>query len=145
MTCSVWPRMNVNVGAAPAEEGSWRQSVQFMLDTSVCVLLQPDTTAGVEWEIGEISRRGIINQTIFLMLPLCVDKSARASWRTLSDLLHGTVGDLPDYRPEGAFVFLQSPGDGFGQLPFSALFSGELSRLLVAKCTGKRPAIPPEE
>jgi hypothetical protein len=133
-------RMNVNAGSLPVEEDQWQENVQFMLDVSVCVLLQPDTTAGVEWEIGEISRRGMIDRTIFIMLPLSVDGSAAACWGSLKKLLQDSKGNLPDYRPEGAFVFLQAPGGPFGELPFSAMFSGELSRLLVTKCAGIRPA-----
>jgi hypothetical protein len=59
-------------------------------------------------------------------------------WRNLKALLHGPVADLPDYRPVGAFVFLRAPDGQFDELPFSAMFSGELSRLLVAKCAGSR-------
>jgi hypothetical protein len=133
-------RMNVTTGPSPVGEDHWKESVQFMLDMSVCVLLQPDTTAGVEWEISEISRRGMIDRTIFIMLPLSVDGSAADRWRNLKALLHGSVADLPDYRPAGAFVFPRGPDGQFGELPFSAMFSGELSRLLVAKCAGSRPA-----
>jgi hypothetical protein len=134
-------RMHVQTGSSPVEEDHWKESVQFMLDTSVCVLLQPDTTAGVEWEISEISRRGMIDRTIFIMLPLSVDGSAADHWRNLKALLHGLVADLPDYRPAGAFVFVRAADGQFGELPFSAMFSGELSRLLVAKCAGSRPAV----
>jgi IstB-like ATP binding protein len=127
-------RMNINPGSSPVEEGYWKESVHFMLDNSIVVLLQPDTTAGVEWEISEISRRGMIDRTIFIMLPLSVDASAADRWRNFKVLSHGPLADLPDYRPAGAFVFLQAPDGQFGELPFSAIFTGELSRLLEVKC-----------
>jgi hypothetical protein len=69
-------RINIHIGSSPVEEDHWKEAVQDLLDVSVCVLLQPDTTAGVDWEISEISRRGMIDRTIFIMLPLSVDGSA---------------------------------------------------------------------
>jgi hypothetical protein len=136
-------RMNVNYAPSPAEEHSWKEVVQLTLDLAICILILPDTTAGVEWEIEEISRRGMIDRTILVMLPLSVDSSAASRWRSAKAVLEKPIGGLPDYQPEGAFVFFQSPAGKFGKLPFSALYDGQLAQLLLGKCVDRSPAANP--
>jgi hypothetical protein len=134
-------RINVSHGSAPVTEDSWKEHVQRVLDMSTYVLLQPDTTAGVEWEIGEISRRGMMDRTIIIMLPYSVDESAALRWGSLKQLDHQTTKVLPHYRPDGGLVFFQSQNHAFGVLPFSAVFGGELSQFLLTKSGGDRPVV----
>jgi hypothetical protein len=86
----------------------------------------------------------MINRTVFIMLPCSVDGSAAVRWRSLKQPLQQAIGDLPDYRPEGAFVFLEPSGE-IGELPFSAMLHGELPQFLLTRCTGDRLAVSPEE
>ena len=133
-------RMTVNYAPSGGEEHSWKEIVQRTLDLAVWIVILPDTTAGVEWEIEEISKRGMIDRTAFVMLPLSVDASAASRWQSAKEILKAPAGALPDYQPEGAFVFFEFPSSSFRELPFSAMYDGRLAKLLLSQGAEHPPA-----
>lgn len=124
------------------DEDSWKENVQTLLDLSELILLLADNTAGVAWEIEEISRRRMLPRTAIIMLPLSVDASAGFRWRSVQRVLVEAVGGLPNYRNDGAFVFFSSTRGAYGELPFSSLFDGGLVRRLQATWASLSESVP---
>jgi hypothetical protein len=110
----------------------WKKDVVTLLSMARFVLLLPDSSPGLQWELEEIIRRDMINQTTFVMVPETVDPSARQQWDELLSALPKTLPDCPSYQPTGAFVFLPRDCHGYETLPFSDVYSGDLARQLKA-------------
>jgi hypothetical protein len=110
----------------------WKEDLTRCLGTSHCILLLPDGTPSIRWEIEEICRCGVIHLTTLIMLPESVDRAAGHCWREVIDLLSKAVLELPAYQPAGAFVSLNHDG-GFEELPFAALFTGQLATFLRSR------------
>jgi hypothetical protein len=112
----------------------WKENVTKFLGTAHCVLLLPDSTPSIRWEIEEICRRGMIHFTTFIMLPQSVDQSAGQHWQQVTDLLSDAPLESAAYQPTGAFVSLNRKG-GLEELPFAALFTGQLATFLRSRVT----------
>ena len=123
------------MGRMSMEGGHWHMAFSRYLDIHgkerpLCILILPDRTEGLSWEVGEISRRQLLGQTAFVMLPSDLDDKAEQIWTAFRTSACSFIPTLPTYSRSGGFVTPTHDLSGCVTHPFNGLWSGHVSEVL---------------
>lgn len=83
---------------------NWKEYCKLMILTNDALLILVWPTDGTIWEI-EYCLHEYPSKTILIMLPMSVVHNAEEKWNKSKDLLSTKYCSLPEYDPQGAFVF----------------------------------------
>lgn len=106
-------------------EAGWQLLVSSLMDISGAIIVLPDDSDGVSWEIGQIAERDLLGKCIFVLLPSDLEWSDQGN----------RLGFARAFRIENAALdrdggfFVGDPRNGL-LLPWKAQWDGNLSRIL---------------
>ena len=103
----------------------WQVLVSSLMNISGAIIVLPDDSEGVSWEIGQIAERDLFAKCIFVLLPLDLDWSDQGNSRGFAKAFQIGKEAL---RKDGGF-FVGHPRDN-RLLPWTALWDGKLTKQL---------------
>lgn len=109
----------------------WQEIVRDLLKRSdLFVCLIPSGSAGVQWEVSELRRAGLLDKTMWIMPPADAVPSGEHEWNSATFGLAPMRIALPRFREAGGFFFLDCEGVVRHEEPFSALWEGRIAEVV---------------
>jgi len=120
----------------------WREALKIRLNDVPYpprfILVLPDVTTGLTWEINQLIDQGHLSKTVIVMIPEAFDQTASSSWDVLAGVFRERGLSIEKYSTAGGFVALDASGQTRKRCPFESLFSGELARELYKQAAASR-------
>jgi len=116
-----------------SNEETWKTFFDGGVANSAWVLVLPDDTGSVSWEMQQLAARDRLGQVVLIMVPQALDGRARAAWAHVADVLTAQGHSLPAYDEAGAFVMLAADGRVARRFAFKALMDGSLGQGLLER------------
>lgn len=116
-------------------DAGWKTIVKTLLGMSDIVLVLPDVSSGLAWELQQLKHDMRMSNCIFVLLPEEYEWSDGGNRKAFSQLLGMAAGHL---RAEGGFVLGDPADPDTPVLPWSSLWDGSLTATLARRAA--RPA-----
>ena len=111
----------------PGNTGEWKQMFEFELVRCAFIMLVPEESTGLNWELEQILSRGLSHRLVLIMLPAAIDVKFAGAWSSIARLFEAHGLALPDYAAEGGFAARSADGTFNRFLEFAGLFDGRLT------------------
>lgn len=103
----------------------WKMIAAAMMELAAAIIVLPDASDGVAWEIETIRSRGYLDKCVFVQLPQDHDWADGGNWQALS---HHFPSLFPAALAPGGQFILGDPGNADRlTLPWAALNDGRLT------------------
>jgi tetratricopeptide (TPR) repeat protein len=104
----------------------WQSMVLSEFDTAEVIMMIPQDSPGVRWEINTLLERKLLARTLFVMPPECHDFDVQALWEKAGSLMSDLGLILPQWQANGLFFQLSEEGSVKRTLPFQTLWDNTL-------------------
>jgi hypothetical protein len=108
------------------DEDSWKKLVEAMIGVADVVVLVPNASEGIAWEIDLLIRQQLLPKTVFVMPPGATDLNVPDLWIETATMMADRGIRLPDYDPNGLFFQLGPDGQVTYRWPFETVWMGTL-------------------
>jgi hypothetical protein len=108
----------------------WKTVFETVSTFASIILVLPDSSDALTWEIGQLIDRGCLGRIVLLMVPAGLDTKASASWEQVQAVFRNKGLGLCHYRSCGGFILLSDEGEVREEFEFSSLMDGVLGERL---------------
>lgn len=116
-------------------EEHWKEIVSGLVKFSEFIFIVPSESEGVQWEVQHIKKQKMLDKLVAIMPPKESYSKVKDMWRQAKKACFSSEVHLPDFRPEGAFVFFNKDGLVHQELPLDSLWNGNLSEKCLSLIT----------
>jgi hypothetical protein len=109
---------------------AWKDHFNMLCETAAVILVLPDYSDALTWELNQLIDRGYLGRVVLLMTPRSLDPKATDAWVHVAKVFRQRGKDLVPYREDGAFVALSNNGTTSEVHEFSTLLDGSLAATL---------------
>ena len=121
----------------PPTIDQWKQWFELWLKRCDFIMLVPEDSIGLNWEVEQLLSRKLTDRLVLIMLPATIDAQIAAAWSAITRLFKTHGHTLPDYAVEGGFVVRSAEGTFKTILDFESIFDGRLTHEMERRF-GKR-------
>lgn len=107
---------------ATSSTSSWEIAVQTMLGMRNLAIVVPGYTPGMQWELRYLTENGMLERSLFIMLPADCDLEAAERWERTRLATPEFGLELPPYDPAGAFLRFGPDGKVAHRLPLESIW-----------------------
>ena len=113
-------------------DAGWKMLVRSMLEISDVVLVLPDMSEGLRWELEELRKTDRVSECIFVLLPKQYEWSDGGNRLAFTELLNICDQHLLD---DGGFLFGDPSDPKTLRLGWSSMWDGSLTKEIAQRCT----------
>lgn len=126
---------------AAAGGTEWQSTLKLLEETVDLILMVPNLSEGVRWEIELLSERRSLGKTLFVMPPLATDIDVPRLWAEATPMMAEYGLDLPTYQPHGIIFSFGPDGKVAERWEFGLLWKNKLLSA-IEHLLPKQPLVP---
>lgn len=107
---TVGRKLTVGPGSVESSDEQWQADVRLLMKHATVIIVLPDRTPGMAFEIKEILKSKYLDKTIFIAPPAFRDTETwEEEWDQASQALREAGLQVPDYSPRGIILQYEFP------------------------------------